>query len=85
MSIISIQETTIDDDHVTVTALVEDSHLLHHQTHTSPSEYILGLCQASFYTIPEEPIPTDESSFITYLDELQLDWHPITVDVSDYF
>lgn len=85
MSIISIQETIINDDHVTVTAMVEDSHLQYHATLYDPPEYTLGLCQATFYTTPEETIPTDEASFIDFLDELDLTWVPILVDTSDYF
>ena len=85
MSIISIEETTIKNDHVTVTAMVEDAHLKHQATHIDPPEYVPGLCQASFYVDADQTIPTNEGSFIDYLDSLGLQWHPIVVDNSDYY
>lgn len=85
MTILSVQETTINQDHVTVTAVVEDTHLVSQQTYMDPPEYGPGLCQATFYINDDETLPLDEPGFINYLDKLDLDWSPLRVDPYDYF
>lgn len=81
MSVLAIENTIIDNYHVTVTAVVDNMRLLYQQTMYDPAEYAPALCSASFYLGEEEQIPLDEDGFCRYLDDLGLDWKPL--DVSD--
>ena len=51
MAVISIHETTFDDQRVYVEATVEDMVLVHAQTMLDPAEYGPALCEASLQLI----------------------------------
>ena len=82
MSILSIHETSIENNRVTVTAIVEDMQLLRKATRDDPDQWGPGLCSTSFELADDESIPTDEDGFCSYLDRLDLQWE--LVDLSDY-
>lgn len=82
MTVLAIENTTIDGSNVTVTAVVEDMRLLYKATRDDPEEWAQALCTTSFELDPEQPIPTDEDSFCNYLSDLSLNWE--LVDTSDY-
>jgi hypothetical protein len=82
MTVLVIENTTIDGSNVTVTAVVEDMRLLYKATRDDPEEWAPALCTTSFKLDPEQPIPTDEDSFCNYLSDLSLNWE--LVDTSDY-
>jgi hypothetical protein len=83
MAVLAIEHTTIDNNHVTVTAVVEDMRLLYKATRDDPEEWAPGLCTASFEMADDESIPLDEDSFCIFLDHLQLQWQ--LIDTSDYY
>jgi hypothetical protein len=84
MSVLLIEDTTIENNHVTVTALVEDMQLVATQSNivTTPEEWGPGLCSTSFELADDESIPTDEVGFCSYLDRLDPQWE--LIDTSDY-
>ena len=82
MSVLSIHDTSIDNNHVTVTAVVEDMRLLYKATRDTPDEWSPGLCSTSFELADDESIPTDEDGFCSYLDQPNPQWQ--LVDTSDY-
>ena len=82
MSVLAIEETTIDDRRVTVTAMVEDMRLLYRATRYDPEEWCPALCTASFELDEDTQIPVDEDEFCTYLDSQDLEWQ--LVDTSDW-
>ena len=82
MSVLSIHETSIDNNRVTVTAIVEDMQLLRRATRKDPDQWGPGLCSTSFELADNESIPTDEDGFCSYLDQLNPQWQ--LVDTSDY-
>ena len=81
MSVLAIEETSIDGTNVTVTAIVEDMRLLYRATRYDPEEWCPALCQTTFSMDTDEQIPLDEDGFCSYLDSLDLDWQ--LVDTSD--
>lgn len=83
MAVLAIENTTIQNFRVTVTAIVEDMLLIRKATHLDPDEWASGLCSASFELADDEPVPLDEDNFCSYLDGLSLDWQ--LVDISDYY
>lgn len=80
MSILAIEDTIIDGNDVTVTALVDEMRLLYPATQFDPAEYAPALCTAYFTMDEGEQIPTDEDGFCQYLDSLNLDWQLLPVD-----
>jgi len=82
MSVLSIHNTSIDNNHVTVTAVVEDMRLLRRATRDDPDQWGTGLCSTSFELADHKSIPTDEDGFCSYLDQLDPQWQ--LVDTSDY-
>ncbi len=82
MSVLSIHETSIDNNRVTVTAIVEDMQLLRRATRDDPDQWGPGFCSTSFELADGESIPTDEDDFCSYLDRLDPQWQ--LVDLSDY-
>jgi hypothetical protein len=82
MSVLSIHETSIEDNRVTVTAVVEDMCLLRRATRDDPDQWGPGLCSTSFELADDESIPTDEDGFCSYLDQRDSQWQ--LVDTSDY-
>ena len=82
MHVLAIEDTFIDGNDVTVTAVVEDMRLLYRATRYEPDEWAPALCSTSFELDPGESIPTDEDGFCSYLDQLDLHWQ--LVDTSDY-
>ena len=83
MSVLSIHDTSIDNNHVTVTAVVEDMHLLHKATCDDPDQWGPGLCSTSFELAEDQPSPTDEDGFCSYLDQLNPQWQ--LIDTSDRY
>ena len=83
MAVISIHETTFDDQRVYVEATVEDMVLVHAQTMLDPAEYGPALCEASFAVDPEVPFPHDGAAFLRYVDDLDLNWK--VIDTSDQY
>jgi len=83
MSVISIEDTTIDGTNVTVTAIVEDMRLVRKASYFQPDEWSPGLCTAVFELDEDESIPTDQASFCSYLDQKDLLWE--LVDTSDWY
>ena len=83
MAVISIHETTFDDQRVYVEATVEDMVLVHAQTMLDPAEYGPALCEASFAVDPEVPFPHDGAAFLRYVDDLDLNWK--VIDTSDRY
>jgi hypothetical protein len=83
MSVLAIEDTTINGTHVTVTAIVNEMRLLYPATHLDPEEWAPALCTASFELAEGEQIPTDEDGFCSYLDSLSLNWE--LLDTSDWY
>ena len=81
MSVLAIEDTTIDGINVTVTAVVDEMRLLYKATHLDPEEWAPALCTASFELDEGEQVPTDEDGFCSYLDHLDPQWQ--LVDMSD--
>ena len=63
-----------------VEAIVEASHCVHPATQLDPAEYADGLCQASFILADDESIPSDQDGMCSFLDALELVWHPVDND-----
>ena len=82
MSVLSIHDTSIENNRVTVTAIVEDMQLLRRATRDDPDQWGPGFCSTSFELADSESIPTDEDDFCSYLDRLDPQWE--LVDLSDY-
>lgn len=82
MAVLFIEDTTIENNHVTVTAVVEDMCLLRRATRDDPDQWGPGLCSTSFELADYESIPTDEAGFCSYLDRLDPQWE--LIDTSDY-
>ena len=82
MPVLFIEDTTIENNHVTVTAVVEDMCLLRRATRDDPDQWGPGLCSTSFELADDESIPTDEAGFCSYLDRLDPQWE--LIDTSDY-
>ena len=82
MSVLSIHETSIEDNRVTVTAIVEDMQLLRKATRDDPDQWGPGFCSTSFELADDESIPADADGFCSYLDRLNRLWQ--LVDLSDY-
>ena len=76
MTVLAIESTTIEDDYVTVEAVVDEMRCIYAASYTSPAEYAPALCRASFF-LGDEQIPVDEDGFCRYLDTCCLDWEPI--------
>ena len=75
MTIQQIEKVDCDEfGVVTVSAIIEDSVLVHDQTHNDPAEYGPALCEASFELDEEEMLPDNEHDLIQYLEKLDLDW-----------
>lgn len=82
MTVLSIEETSINQFHVTVTAIVEDMLLLHKATYFEPDEWGPALCIADFELCEDEQIPSNENEFCQYLTDKDLLWQ--LVDTSDW-
>ena len=82
MSVLSIHETSIENNRVTVTAIVEDMQLLRKANRDDPDQWGPGFCSTSFELADGESIPTDQDGFCSYLDQLDPQWE--LVDLSDY-
>lgn len=82
MTIQQIEKVDCDEfGVVTVTAIIEDSILVHEQTLYDPPEFGSGLCEASFELDEEEMLPDNEYDLIQYLERLNLDWFLIDTSV----
>lgn len=79
--ILSIEDTKFDDQHVYVTAIVEDMCLLRRQTRDEPDQWSPALCKAHFELDADTSVPDNEDDFCSYLNQLDLNWK--IVDSSD--
>lgn len=75
--ILSVINIIRQDDHVTVTAVVEDIYMCRQHTLDEPIQYLASICQASFELDPTEQIPVDEDRLCIWLDDLDLQWYDI--------
>ena len=82
MTILSIEETIINQSHVTVTALVDEMRLIYKATYFEPDEWAPALCIADFELDKDEQVPVDEDGFCQYLTDRDLQWQ--LVDTSDW-
>ena len=80
--VLAVEDTTIKDNYVTVTALVDEMRLLYQATLNEPEEWAPAFCQASFELDEDESMPTSENSFCEFLANKDLDWQ--LVDTSDW-
>lgn len=80
--ILSIENISIQDDVVNVTAIVEDSFVVLKATYFDPEELGPGLCWASFTLSEDRKLPEDEDELVDFIDSLDLEWQ--LVDTSDY-
>ena len=80
MSILSIEEVSIQDDVVEVKAIIEDASLRYTATYFDPPEYEPALCYSSF-TLDEE-LPVDDNELLEYIESLDLDWEVVEDDYS---
>jgi hypothetical protein len=80
MQVLAIEDTFIDGNDVTVTAVVDNMRLIHRSTYFDPEEYAPALCRASFELDEGEQIPLDEDGFCSYLTDLEPNWELLPVD-----
>jgi len=80
MIVLAIEDTFIDGNDVTVTAVVDDMRLIHRSTHLDPEEYAPALCRASFELDEGEQIPLDEDGFCSYLTDLDPNWELLPIE-----
>lgn len=81
--ILAIESTSIENNNVTVEAVVNDMRCIYKGSYEDPAEYAPALCSTTFSLDPEESIPLDEDGFCEYLAKLNLDWQ--LVDTSDWY
>lgn len=82
MTVLAIEDATfLDNNHVRVTAVVDEMRLLYRATRYEPDEWAPALCQATIQLDPGEQIPLDEDGFCSYLDHLDPQWE--VLDLSD--
>ena len=53
MTVLAIENTSLTDTHVTVTAVVDEMRLLYRATRFEPEEWAPALCQATIELDPE--------------------------------
>ena len=82
MTVLSIENTTIEGINVTVEAIIDDAICIYNATYSDPAECAPGLCVASFQLADDEQIPTDEDGFCSFLTGLDIEWTP--VHITDY-
>lgn len=82
MTVLAIENTSIDGNYVTVTAVVDEMRLIYKASYHSPDEWAPALCSASFELYEDEQVPTDEDGFCQFLTDRDLQWQ--LVDTSDY-
>jgi len=80
MIVLLIEDTFIDGNDVTVTAVVDDMRLIRKSTHLDPDEYAPALCRASFELDEGEQIPLDEDGFCDYLAKLGPNWELLPIE-----
>lgn len=80
MQVLAIEDTTINEYEVTVTAVVDEMRLIYKSTYLDPDEYAPALCRTSFELDEGEQIPLDEDGFCDYLALLNPDWELLPVD-----
>lgn len=82
MSILSIENINLEENCVTVTAVVEDALLKYPGSYYDPPEYEPALCSASFELGEDETLPTDNVELLKYIGSCDLDWELVE---SDYY
>lgn len=79
MLIESIESIHQSDNRVVyVTAVIEDAVIKYDQTFSEPAEYDSALCEASFELCEDEYLPDNDNELIEFLEELDLDWIPVS-------
>lgn len=80
MQVLAIEDTFIDGNDVTVTAVVDEMRLIRKSTYLDPDEYAPALCRTSFELDEGEQIPLDEDGFCDYLAKLDPNWELLPIE-----
>ena len=79
--ITDIYDLTMDTDGlVTVTAVVDEMVLVHHQTQLDPAEYGPALCRGTFYLSDEDLIPATDAELARLFYNRIDDWEVLHPD-----
>lgn len=79
--ITDIYDFSMDPDGlVTVTAVVDEMVLVHHQTQLDPAEYGPALCRGTFYLSDEDLIPATDALLRKLIADRVDDWSPVDPD-----
>ena len=79
--ITDIYDFTMDTDGlVTVTAVVDEMVLVHHQTQLDPAEYGPALCRGTFYLSDEDLIPATDAELARLSYNRIDDWEVLHPD-----
>lgn len=79
--ILEIDDFSMDADGlVTVTAVVDEMALVHHQTHLDPAEYGPALCRGTFYLSDEDLIPATDAELARLFYARIDDWEMLQPD-----
>ncbi len=79
--ILRVDSVEVEDDRVSVVALVDDALVAQPQTFLEPAEYGAALCRGAFYLDHEEVIPEDDDSLRQFVADRVGYWE--VLDVSD--
>ncbi len=79
--ILRVDSVDVEDDRVSVVALVDDALVAQPQTFLEPAEYGAALCRGAFYLDHEEVIPEDDDSLRQFVADRVGYWE--VLDVSD--
>jgi hypothetical protein len=83
MSILSIESINLDENCVTVTAVVEDVKIKYFANRIDPPEYQPALCISSFELEEDEVLPVDDHELLEYIESRDLNWEMMEED--DYY
>jgi len=79
--ITDIYDFSMDPDGlVTVTAVVDEMVLVHHQTQLDPAEYGPALCRGTFYLSDEDLIPATDAELARLFYNRIDDWEVLHPD-----
>lgn len=79
MNVLSITDYYVEDDLVTVFAVVDDAKVKYYATYNYPEEKVPALCKSNFYLCDGEKLPPDDE-LLNYIDSLNLDWEVVDDD-----
>lgn len=79
--ILELDDFSMDTDGlVTVTAVVDEMVLVHHQTQLDPPEYGPALCRGTFYLSDEDLIPATDAELARLFYNRIDDWEVLHPD-----